>query len=341
MDQKTEDKKPEASASSAPAANSLDQPSDANAAQSTGSMESPMGTGSKPDTVKKISPIKKFFKRFNIYLLGFIFVLVIAGAVTVVSYLNSKKAPEAPSITTQELSEDTIKQLANSDVTVGGSGQTLTVQGNAIFGGSVLMTSDLGVAGTLIANSAKIGTDLNTASLTVSTKASLADTQINRLQVATTTVMQGDLTLQNGLNVAGPSAFSGPVTIGQLTVNKLIMSGNASLQIPNHIAFPGATPGRSINPGVLGAGGSATISGSDTSGTVSINSGNNPTAGCYLSATFVQKFTSTPHVLISPVNAAAGNLNYYVTRDVNGFSVCSNNAAAGNQVFAFDYFVTN
>ena len=43
--------------------------------------------------------------------------------------------------------------------------------------------------------------------------------------------------------------------------------------------------------------------------------------------------------MISPVEAAAGSLNYYVTRNTSGFSVCSTNAAAPNASFGFDYIV--
>lgn len=37
---------------------------------------------------------KKFLKRINIYLLMFILIVVIAGIISVVMYLNSTKAPE-------------------------------------------------------------------------------------------------------------------------------------------------------------------------------------------------------------------------------------------------------
>jgi cytoskeletal protein CcmA (bactofilin family) len=296
--------------------------------------EDALGPDGKPP--KKPNAIKKFFKRFNVYLLLFVLIVVVAGVVTAVSYLNSKKAPKTPTVATQNLTQDALKQLANSDATVGDSGQTLTVQGNAIFSGQVLIRSDLNVAGTI-----KVGQPVTFQQLTVTGSTNLGTTQINGLQVANGTTLQGAVTVQNDLNVGGATSFSGPVTAGQITVTKLIMSGNAQLQVPNHISFPGASPGRSINPTVLGAGGSASINGSDTTGTVNINSGNNPAAGCFISVTFSKAFTSNPHVLITPVGAAAGQTQYYVTHSTTGFSVCTNNAAPANQAFGYDYFITD
>lgn len=285
---------------------------------------------------KKVSGLKKFLRRFNVYLLLFLLVVVIAVIVSVVAYLNSKKAPKTPQVATQTLTQDALKQLANSDATVGDSGQTLTVQGNAVFTGQVLVRSNLNVAGTI-----QLGGDFSVPRITVSDTANLANTQINSLQVANGSTFQGLVTLQNGLNVAGATAFSGPVTAGQITVTKLIMSGNSSLEVPNHIAFTGASPGRQIIPATLGVGGSASVNGSDTTGTININTGSSPQPGCFVNITFNRPFASTPHVLISPVNAGAAQTQYYVTRTTTTMSLCTANAAPGNQVFAFDYFITD
>jgi len=289
---------------------------------------------------KKVNAFKKFMKRFNLYLLLFIFIVVIAAVVSIVSYLNSKKAPVVPGIATQQLNPETIKQLANSDVTVGGSGQTLTVQGNAVFSGQVLTKADVGIAGTLIVNTVKIGTDLTTPQITVAGRSNLNDVQTNALQVGGAATMVGTVTLQKDLNVAGTAIFSAPVTASQITVTRLIMSGNASLQVPNHISFTGASPTRSINNSVLGAGGTASVNGSDTAGSININTGANPSAGCFTTLTFNQKFTSPPRIIIGPIGSGAGQTQFYVDRTATGFSVCTVNAPPANQVFGYDYFIT-
>jgi len=292
----------------------------------------------KPEPPKKATGFKGFLKRANLYFLIFLLLVIIAAAVTIVSYLNSKKTAPSPTTPSQTLSQDALKALASGDATVGGSAQTLTIQGNTVINGTVLMKSSLGVAGDL-----SLGGKFLSANLTVSGLSNLNTVQINTLQVAQGATIQGSTTLQT-LNVAGTSAFNGAVTAGQITVNKLIFSGNGVLQVPNHLAFTGATPLRKItNSGMLGAGGSSSLNGSDTSGTITINTGNGPSGtGCFISVTFNSKFASTPRVIISPVGAAAGIMQYYVdNRDTNGFNICSANTLSGNATFAFDYFIAD
>jgi cytoskeletal protein CcmA (bactofilin family) len=289
----------------------------------------------KKPPVKKVSAVRRFFRKMNVYFLLFLLTLVIAGAIVAVYYLNSQKEPVVPTIGSQELSEDALKQLANKDASVGDSSQTLTIQGNAIINGQTLMRGNLNVAGNL-----QTGGSLQAPSLTISGKTTLGETQINSLQIASNTAIQGDTSLRN-LTVAGSSNFSGAMKASQITASRLILSGNASLEIPNHISFTGPSPSRSITSSVLGSGGSASVNGSDTTGTININTGNNPQAGCFARISFNQAFTNPPHVIISPVGNAAGRTQHYVDRDKTGFSICTANAAPANQAFAFDYFVTN
>lgn len=284
---------------------------------------------------KKLSPLKKLFRKVNVYFLIFILLVIIVAIIAIVNYLNSTKVTPEPNVATQDLNPDELKQLNNSDATVGNASQTLTIQGNAIIAGQSLLRGNLNVAGNL-----QTGGEIKGPKLTISGDTSLGQTQINSLQVAQNVAIQGETTIRN-LNVAGTSSFSGQLTASQITVTQLTLSGNAALRVPNHISFTGATPSRTTTGSVLGNGGTASINGSDTTGTISINSGNNPTAGCFMRVTFGQVFSNEPHVIISPVGAAAGQLQYYVDRDKTGFSLCTNNAAAANQVFAFDYFITN
>lgn len=284
---------------------------------------------------KKISPIKKFFRKVNVYLLVFVLLMIVAGAVAAVNYLNSQKVEPEPSIASQNLTSEALKQLANTDATVGNSAQTLTIQGNAIIAGQTLMRGNLNVAGNF-----QTGGSIQAPNLTVSGTSNLGTAQINSLQVATNTAVQGSTTLRD-LNVSGASSFSGAMTASQITVTRLVLSGNATLQVPNHISFTGPSPSRSINPSVLGSGGSASVNGSDTTGTINVNTGSSPTAGCFAQINFNQRFTNQPHVIVSPVGVAAGQTQYYVTRTNAGFSICTAVPAPANQAFAFDYFVTN
>lgn len=284
---------------------------------------------------KKISPIKKLFRKVNIYLLIFLLIVALASIFAVVNYLNSKKELPPADIASQKLTPEALKQLSNTDASVGAAAQTLTIQGNAIIDGQTLARGNLNVAGNF-----QTGGSMTSPNLTISGTSNLGTAQINSLQVAGVVAMQGSTTMRD-LNVAGTSSFSGPITASRITVGDLILSGNANLTVPNHIRFSGPNPGRSINAGVLGNGGSASVDGSDTSGTINVNSGTNPTPGCFARISFNQRFSNKPHVIVSPVGVAAGQTQFYVNRDTSGFDICTANAAPAGQAFAYDYFVTN
>jgi len=285
--------------------------------------------------VKKLSPFRRVLRKVNVYLLIFILLVVVGGAIALVNYFNSQKAPVVPDVASQQLSADALKQLANTDATVGNSSQTLTIQGNAIITGQTLTRGNLSVAGNL-----QTGGSITAPSITVSGPANLGATQINSLQIASTLAVQGSTTLAD-INVAGTSSFSGAMTASQITVTRLILSGNAVLTIPNHISFTGPAPTRVINSAVLGNGGTMSLNGSDTAGTININSGNNTVPGCFAKINFAQAYTNQPRVIVSPVGAAGGQTQYYVERNTTSFSICTANAAPANQTFGFDYFVTN
>jgi cytoskeletal protein CcmA (bactofilin family) len=291
--------------------------------------------GGKDGKPKKVNPIKKLFKKVDVYLLGFVLLIAIAGVFTGINFLNSKKTPKTPTVNNEQLSTDALKALQSSGTSVGGSAQTVTLQGNVIFNGQVLIRSSLAVAGNF-----EVGGAATIPSITVSGSANLPSTQASSLQVAQGLIVQGSSTLNN-ITVSGPSTFNGAVTANQLTVSDLIISGAGVLNVPNHIAFTGAPPGRSgINYTVLGAGGTATVQGSDNSGTIVINTGNNPTPGCFLTVVFAKGFAALPHVMISPVNIGAAETQYYVEKTNNNFNVCAANTPPANQAFAYDYWVT-
>lgn len=285
-----------------------------------------------PEEVKQ-SRIKRLLRKANVYFLLFLLIVIIAGIITAVNYINSQKEPAAPTIGSSELTEDQLKQLANTDSSVGDVSQTLTIKGNAVIDGQTLMRGNLNIAGNL-----QTGGSIQGPSLTISGTSNLGQAQINSLQVAGDVAIQGNTSGQN-LSIAGTSTFGGPMTASRITVTELILGGNASLTIPNHLRFNGPTPGRTINPAQLGSGGSASVSGSDTSGTVSITTGNSPAAGCMVRVTFNQRYATQPYVLISPVGNAAGLATYYVERDQTGFNICVSSPAPANQSFGFDYFV--
>jgi cytoskeletal protein CcmA (bactofilin family) len=336
---------------STPAADALGKPNGDGSSDSTSPLSMSLDAGSVNSTsVKKLNPFKKLMKRFNVYFILFVLLILIAGVLITVDYLGSKKAPPALSANSQTLTQNKLKQLANSNATVGGSGQTLTVQGNSVFAGNVLIQSNLGVAGAL-----QLGGPLTASQLSVSGSSNLASTQANSLLVSGNTVFKGPVTAQGGINVSGVANFGDPVSASQISItNGLTISNDGKLVIPGHIYFGGPTPhlnnqycfsqsgSQQTVTGPFGlGGGSSSISGSDTSGTVTFNSGSTPQAGCLTTVVFnTQYLYGIPHVMIGPIDVGAANTEYDVATTQTGFSIWVNNAPPANQKFAFSYFIS-
>ncbi len=176
-------------------------------------------------------------------------------------------------------------------------------------------------------------------SLTVTDTTSLGQVQVSKnLAVNGDTGVQGQLSVAKGLQVTGNGTFSGTLTAPQITTNAFTLNGD--LVLTHHITAGGPQPSRSVGSAV-GAGGTATVSGSDTSGSVSINTGTGATAGCFVTINFAQKYNSAPRVIATPIGADAGSLNYYITRTLTSFSICDATAPTASLSFGFDYFIVN
>jgi hypothetical protein len=286
------------------------------------------GTPAAPSPFKHRSFIRRLWDKFNIYMILFILVLVLAVGALVMMTFKGQQDNNKP-ISTESLSDDALKQLANTDVTVGNSKQILTVQANAVFAGAVLIRGDLEVAGAL-----KLGGDLSLANLTVTGNSKLGDIESSNITVGNSLNVQGTLTLKSGISVAGQSNFNGGIVTSSLTTDALNLNGN--LRLTKHVTAGGTIP--SISKGTaVGSGGTVSLSGSDTSGSINVNTGGSPPAGCFATVTFSEPFKSTPHVVVSPIGASAGALDFYITRSTTNFVVCTANPAPVGVSFGFDY----
>ena len=311
-----------------------DSTSSLESSNATSSLEGVDATGKIVDKVaakKKLPFFKRLVRGTNIYLLLFILLLVIAGIIATAVYFSSKKATDN-NVPTQTLTQDALKQLATSDVTVGQPKQTLSVQSNAVFAGKVLVRDSLEVAGTI-----QVGGSLNVPGITVSGNSIFEQIQINKgLSVAGDTSIQGQLTIAKNLAVGGGATFGGAISAPAVNVNSLQLNGN--LTLTKHIAAGGSTPNRS-NGDALGSGGTTAVSGSDIAGSVNVNTGSSPGAGCFLTVNFTTKYNSTPRVMITPVGSAASGLAYYTNRTTSSFSICAASIPPANASFGFDYFI--
>lgn len=284
-----------------------------------------------PSPKKPQNPLVKFLAKFNIYLLLFFLMLLLAGLIAFVSYQKDKSGlNKKDNINNQPLSDQVLEQLRQTDVTVGDPKQILSVESNAIFAGQVLIKGNLEVAGQI-----KSGVPVSLSNLSVSGTTTFGKIQGGEMQIAGNSTIQGQLTVNKGIT-ASSASISGLLSAAQLNIQNLEVSGD--LRVNKHIDAGGATPGRS-NGSALGAGGTSSISGTDIAGTVNINTGGGPPAGCFVNISFAQRYNSTPHVVITPVGSAGAGIAYYVNRSSSGFSICTASAPPAGQSFAFDYIV--
>lgn len=279
--------------------------------------------------------LKRLWRKFNIYFLLFLLVLLIAIALSIVMYVKNRNEAISSKdvIDSQNLSEEALKQLANSSVTVGNSKQVLNVESNAIFAGAVLVRSNLEVAGTI-----KVGGDLQLPGITVSGASKFSELQADNIAIGASATVQGNFTVKNGMTVSGRSTFNGPLSAPSIATNALELNGD--LILTRHITAGGPIPALTRG-GALGSGGTASVSGSDTSGSITINTGGGPGAGCFATIRFVRPYNGTPHVTVTPIGSGAAGISYYVNRSSSEFSVCTTNPAPSGQTFGFDYFITN
>lgn len=276
--------------------------------------------------------LKRLTSSANLYFLIFILLFVLVGGGIFAAVKLNNKNNGKTTTKTQSLTDEQIAALKGNTTLVGDSSQVLDIQGNAVFENQVLMRKNLDVAGSI-----KVGGSLSLPAITVGGSSSFGQIQVNdTLSVSGNTTLQGQLNIQKNLAVAGTASFNGTVSAGQLNVGKLQLTGD--LTIARHIATGGGTPSK-VNGSAIGGGGTTSLSGNDTAGTITVNTGGGPSAGCFVTINFVNKFNSTPHVIISPSNSSSASLNYYTNRTTSNMSVCTASAPAGSTTYLFDYAI--
>lgn len=287
---------------------------------------------SEPPKQGLIGKIKTRLANLNIYFLVFLLILVISAIVTFLLWRTSREAEQISNevITFEQLSQETIDDLRNKDSTIGDAQQTLTVASNSVFNGRVLIRDSLDVAGTI-----NVGGSLSLPGITVSGTSSFETVDVaNNLTIGGDLSVLGSTNIQGNLNVSGGGTFSGPLSAPVLNIDTFSL--NNDLQLNRHIDTGGGIPSASAGTAV-GGGGTVNVNGSDTAGTVNVNTGSGASTGPLANITFVRSFNQTPHVIISPVGSNAATIDYYVTRTTSGFTISTASPAPSNSSLTFDF----
>jgi hypothetical protein len=263
----------------------------------------------------------------------FIFLIAFGGLGGYFYSQSHKTTPAPKSPTVQNLSQDDLKKLSEIGANLGTTGQVLNIGASALFRGKVDVGGDLSIGGRLNANGPVTLSQLNITGTTAATGLSVG----SNLSVSGTTTLQKAVTVQDLLTVNGGLNVSGAASVGSLNAQNIAVT-NISISGPltiGHIVTRGTSP--IIVPGSVGAGGTVSISGNDTAGTVNINTGGGP-GNLLATVTFRAGYSGTVHVLLTPLTSGAASSEAFVTRTSGGFQIHANTPPAG-QTLSFDYFV--
>ena len=248
------------------------------------------------------------------------------------------------------LSAESLDKLGVSKNPVGTRGAELIIGPSTRFNSKVTIGSDISIAGklnlnnTFVAQAASIakleGGDVNVQQIGVNGDATMTNANVRQtLSVAGAARIQGPVTLSqlltvnNSINVAGNLAIGGTLSARNFQASSL--TSDTTLTIGGHVLSRGAPP--SLSPGgALGSGGTASMSGTDTAGTIAANVGVGASPGIVASITFRQPYSTTPRVIVTPVGS--GPRDVYVNRSATGFSIGVGNSMPPGG-WAFDYFV--
>lgn len=275
--------------------------------------------------------LKDKLLKFNIYLILFGLIITLTGVIVTITYLQSQQPVKSQnSFKNQNLTQSSLNQLAANDSTVGAPKQDLNVEANAVFAGKVLISNGLQVAGGVQVNGS-----LGLTSLKVKGTGDFQQIgDSGNLTVSGTTSLQGSTTISASLQVNGNANFNGHVSSPQITTNSLQLNGD--LQLSHHLIVTGPSPSSTSLPSI-GQGGTSTVNGTDTAGSININTGTNPSVGCLISINFSIPYSQIPYVIISPIGKDSGGIGYYVNKTSSSFDVCSNSTPPAQANLEFDY----
>lgn len=245
---------------------------------------------------------------------------VIAGLTTLVLTKKTTpptavKPPTPVVINTQTLDNGTLNKLTNL-AGPGATSQQLTITPATLFKNTVQVQGDINAAKNVaIAGGLSVGGTANFQ---------------NAVGISSNLAVRGALSVGGSLTAAS-------ISVGSLAITTINVSGG--LNFGGHIVPGGTTP--TTQTSTAASGGTVTISGNDTAGTVTINIGNGQlTPGELAIISFRSAFIGTPKVQLTPINSPASSLNYYATRSATFFTINTSSLTTAGASYVFDYLVT-
>ena len=160
---------------------------------------------------------------------------------------------------------------------------------------------------------------------------------------------EGSVMIQTNLSYYDPSSgsqvqgqgsdFTDLNASGTATIANLTVTGTANfvdIVVNGHFITGGGQP----TALALASGGTATVEGTDTTGTLTITTGATPAVGGLVKVSFSKSYTAAPRVVISASSDTAADLRIYKDSATTGYVLInSKDAPAPNTTYKFDYFI--
>ncbi len=260
-------------------------------------------------------------------------VLMVGGAAGFgLSLLHKGNTVKTPTVET--LSQSQLSQLSTIGNNLGTSGQVLNIGADTLFRGKATVSGNLSVGGTFSANGPVTLSQLN-----ITGSSALSGLSVgSNLSVNGATTLNDAVTVQKLLAVNGTLSVNGTANVNTLaattiTVKNISISGPLTI---GHLITQGPTPTASAG-GAIGGGGTISVSGNDTAGTINMNTGGYG-GGTLMTVTFRAAYGAAPHILLSPRSGLAALAAIYVLPSTTGFTVVAA-SGGGAGTMTFDYFV--
>jgi cytoskeletal protein CcmA (bactofilin family) len=286
-------------------------------------LASPSGSSTPPEYPSGAG-LPKFLPPRAVLLIAILVMgLIVCGVVIAVLSKPAKKADTTVIVNTQSLDNGTLNRLTSQ------LGTNTTVQQQLTISPSTLFKNNIEVQGT-----ATVDKDLTVKG---------TSTLLGAVTAGSSLAVHGALSVGGSTNLAGNLSVGGLLTaaslnVGSISNSTINLSGN--LNLGGHLVPSGTAP--HVVPSVAASGGTTTISGNDTAGTVTITVGNGLVqSGEMAIITFNKAFNLTPKVQLTPANEAAANLRYFVTQSPTFFTVRASNTPANGVQYQFNYFTTD
>ncbi len=276
---------------------------------------------------------------FDPYIWGLVVLLLIGS---IVAWHAQKNSDDTLNIsgesTNATLNQEDFAQLAQEQAEIDKTNKKLNIRANSIFNGSMLVKSSLDVQGQL-----RVGQEMTLNDLAIAGQGTVNNLEIQQdLNVEGETRLNGSALIQESLSVNQDITVAGSGTFADTLTARSIEAGdlrfNGILRTNGHIVTGGPQTGANRGQAV-GSGGTVSVNGNDTAGTVTINTGGSPSAGILVSVQFGSPYTAIPRVNVTPVGVAAGAVDWYITRTRTGFKIGASNPPPAGSSFSFDYFI--